>query len=233
MTLEEQFDLIAREYDAGRRKFIACFDDFYDRTTALIAACFPAPERILDLGAGTGLLSRYYLRHFPRAEYVLVDAAPGMLQVARERFAGLANFRFLVEDYTRTLPEGPFDWMVSALSIHHLEPERKAALFRAIHAALPPGGVFINYDQFCAATPEWSQRMDAVWTAELERSGLSPVELERWRERRKLDRECSPDAEITLLKASGFAPVECWYRCGKFAVIVACRPEVTTVREGE
>ena len=30
-TIEEQFDLIANEYDSGRRKFIPCFDDYYEK----------------------------------------------------------------------------------------------------------------------------------------------------------------------------------------------------------
>ena len=37
-TIEEQFDLIANEYDSGRRKFIPCFDDYYEKTTAFAAS---------------------------------------------------------------------------------------------------------------------------------------------------------------------------------------------------
>ena len=29
MNIEEQFNLIAKEYDANRKKFIPCFDEFY------------------------------------------------------------------------------------------------------------------------------------------------------------------------------------------------------------
>ena len=60
MTIEEQFNLIAQEYDGNRRKFIPCFDDFYESTTKLIVANIDTPRRVLDLGAGTGLLSYYW-----------------------------------------------------------------------------------------------------------------------------------------------------------------------------
>lgn len=30
-TIEKQFNLVASEYDSGRRKFIPCFDDYYER----------------------------------------------------------------------------------------------------------------------------------------------------------------------------------------------------------
>ena len=52
MTLEEQFNSLAREYDANRKKFIPCFHDFYEETTRFIAANIALPKRVLDLGAG-------------------------------------------------------------------------------------------------------------------------------------------------------------------------------------
>lgn len=56
----QQFNRIAEEYDVNRRKFIPCFDEFYKETTAFIARCIGKPMRILDLGAGTGLLTAFW-----------------------------------------------------------------------------------------------------------------------------------------------------------------------------
>ena len=50
---------------------------------------------------------------------------------------------------------------------------------------------------------------------------VSETELERWQERRKLDRECCVGEEIAMLKKCGYESVECIYLCGKFAVIAA------------
>lgn len=57
MNIEEQFNLIAKEYDSNRRRFIPCFDDYYENTTNFLASKIVTPKRILDLGACTGLLS--------------------------------------------------------------------------------------------------------------------------------------------------------------------------------
>ena len=38
MNIENQFNLIAAEYDSNRRKFIPCFDDFYKNTTEFIVS---------------------------------------------------------------------------------------------------------------------------------------------------------------------------------------------------
>ena len=113
--------------------------------------------------------------------------------------------------------------MVSALSIHHLEHEDKKELFTRIYDKLPEGGVFINYDQFCAEAEEMNTWFDTYWVNHLETSGLSELDLAKWRERRKLDRECSLEEETQMLRESGFTEVKCVYSYQKFSVIVAVK----------
>lgn len=221
MRIEEQFNLVAGEYDQARRRFIPCFDDFYGNTTRFIASNMAEPRRIVDLGAGTGLLSQFWYGQFPRAAYVLTDVAEEMLKVARRRFEGLDNVSCVVQDYTRELPVGEFDVVVSALSVHHLEDEEKGRLFGRIHGALSDGGLFVNYDQFCAGQGELDGWYNRYWEGQLAVSGLSERDLALWQERRKLDRECSVEQEVELMRAGGFRMVKCVYAYQKFAVIVA------------
>lgn len=84
MDIERQFNLIAEEYDFGRRKFIPCFDDFYGATTEFITSNIDEPGRVIDLGAGTGLLTYFWYQRYPDAEYVLMDIADEMLRVAKK-----------------------------------------------------------------------------------------------------------------------------------------------------
>lgn len=84
MNLVEHFNKVAKEYDKSRRIFIPCFDEFYDESTNFIASTI-TPKNVLDLGAGTGLLTCYWFNHFPQANYVITDIADEMLDVARIR----------------------------------------------------------------------------------------------------------------------------------------------------
>lgn len=223
MNIDAQFNLIAEEYDRNRRKFIPCFDDYYKNTTKFIAANIAEPKRILDLGAGTGLLSYFWYRQFPDSEYVLVDIADDMLNVARKRFAGLDNVSYRTWDYSNGLPDGDFDMIVSALSIHHLKDEDKMKLFERIYDKLPDGGMFVNYDQFCAGDTEINSWFDSYWENQLVNSGLTDNDIELWKERRKLDKECSVENEIGMLYKCNFKIVKCIYCCQKFSVIAAIK----------
>ncbi|MDD3154336.1 MAG: class I SAM-dependent methyltransferase [Victivallaceae bacterium] len=222
-SIEDQFNRIASQYDEGRKKFIPCFDDYYERTTALIASNIEPPKRVVDLGAGTGLLTKFYLPYFPDAEFLLVDVAAEMLEIARTRFAKSRRIQFQQMDYAAKLPESDFDLAISALSIHHLEDARKSKLFQELYRRLPAGGRLINYDQFCAESPEVDQWINSHWEKHLYRSGLGAEEIAMWMQRRKLDRECSIGTGINLLREAGFSGVECVYHCLKFAVIAGVK----------
>lgn len=223
MNIEEQFNLIAKEYDANRKKFIPCFDDYYNNTTKLIISNIDTPKRVLDLGAGTGLLTYYWFKECKTAEYVLVDIAEEMLDVSKKRFAGLASVSHQVMDYTKQLPEGKFDTIISALSIHHLDDMQKTELFYRIFESLPTGGVFVNYDQFCGGTAMMSRWFNSYWERQLYNSGLTDRDIELWKERRKLDKECSVEKEVEMLHQCTFSDVKCLYSYHKFSVIIAVK----------
>lgn len=223
MNIEKQFNLVAEEYDTNRRKFIPCFDDFYRSTTKFIASNITEPKRVLDLGAGTGLLSYFLFQHYPKTEYVLVDIADDMLNIARSRFANIENVNYKSMNYVDKLPDGNFDMIVSALSIHHLEHDDKYDLFKRIYDILPSEGLFINYDQFCAGQPEMNIWFDHHWETQLASSGLTEHDIELWKERRKLDKECSVEQETEMLYRCGFKVVKCVYSYQKFAVVLAIK----------
>lgn len=224
ISIEEQFNRIAREYDDNRAKFIPCFHAFYDETTEFLTSVLAPPTCVLDLGAGTGLLTQYWRRRAPSARYVLADVAQDMLDVARERFADAKDVTFCCLDYTSALPQGAYDAVISALSVHHLEDADKQTLFARICERLPQGGYFVNYDQFCADDARVGEWYDREWETHLaERSGLTKRDLDAWRVRRQLDRECSITRQTQMLRACGFSSVQCVYAYRKFAVILAVK----------
>jgi tRNA (cmo5U34)-methyltransferase len=98
---------------------------------------------ILELGVGTGETARHVLARHPDAKLVAVDSSAEMLERAREVLPDADLLQARLED---PLPEGPFDLVVSALAVHHLDGPGKQDLFKRIAAVLTPGGRFVLAD---------------------------------------------------------------------------------------
>jgi 2-polyprenyl-3-methyl-5-hydroxy-6-metoxy-1,4-benzoquinol methylase len=96
--------------------------------------------RLLDIGAGTGLLGLDLLADV--GSVVLADPSEGMIAVARSKIesAGISEAQAIVFDFPATEPPtgAPFDLAVSLLVLHHVQDTE--ATLRSIHAALAPGG---------------------------------------------------------------------------------------------
>src|SRR4051812_26375551 len=108
----------AATYDSERRRLVPCFDDFYGSAAEVVTRCCPSSPRILDLGAGTGILSSAIADRIQAGRMVLLDASADMLQRATARLARWQP-EIVVQPLTAQLPSGPFDAVVSALAIHH------------------------------------------------------------------------------------------------------------------
>ena len=218
---QEVFDITASSYDADRAKLIPCYDALYRRTTDLIPA---NPKNILDLGAGTGLLSVFVRNWYPKAHIHLMDVSEPMLNLAKEHLAADTNVTFEVADYV-TAPLGEnYDAIVSALSIHHLDDATKRALFTRIHAALRPGGVFVNAEQVAGPTPQLDQIYKDLWLQQVREAGATPQQIADSLYRQQDDRCASVEDQLKWLREAGFIDVDCWFKDNRFAVLAGTRP---------
>lgn len=223
-SIKFAFDRTAETYDRARRKLIPCFDEFYRAAVDVIPFGRDDEIRVLDLGAGTGLLSAFVAFSFPRARITMVDISDEMLAQARERFAaGGSRFEFEVADFGAGQITQKYDAIVSALSIHHLADDEKRAIFAQSHAALEPGGVFVNADQVMGETAATELRNHALWIARARQFGASERDLKDALERMKLDRSATLSAQLGWLSAAGFRDVDCGYRNLIFAVYSGTR----------
>lgn len=211
MDLKSAFDSAASDYDTARRQLIPCFDLFYGTAVELLP---PETRSVLDLGAGTGLLSRMILERLPHSRITLIDLSEDML--ARAPHSDRCNVA--VADYRAALPAGPFDAVVSALSIHHLEDAEKQQLFQRIFDELNPGGIFVNADQVLGETPAIERRYRQTWLREVRAAGIEDAALSAALERMKMDRMATLDSQLLWLREAGFIDVHCSFQHDNFAV---------------
>ena len=147
-----------------------------DRVVNELAALRPGRcfGRVLDLGCGTGLLSRHFGREFTWDELCLYDRVPGCGAFCRD--LPRSRFHQLNLDEAGVFPEA--DCVLSGACCQWLnDPER---LFSAAVAALKKGGVFAgsafaagNFPELklCGGAPVEFPAAEA-WRKMLENAGL-------------------------------------------------------------
>jgi len=119
-----QFDWTPDEYLERIRARVPLYDELQEQAIAAIP--FP-PERVLELGMGTGETTRRLIEAYPDVWVVGLDASPDMVFRARQTYDDVQLAR--MED---PLPDGPWDLVISVLSTEDLTGEQLQALCRRV-----------------------------------------------------------------------------------------------------
>lgn len=174
---------------------------------SVLAELLPAaPTRVLDLGCGDGRLAALVLEHRPSVTSVLaVDRSAPMLDAARARFADDDRVRLDTFDLNDPLAAlGRFDVIVSGFAIHHVDDDRKRALYREVAEQLEPGGLFANLEIVASATPE----LHADFLAAIGRDADDPA-----------DRLAEVEPQLAWMRAGGLDQVDCLWRWRGMALL--------------
>jgi tRNA (cmo5U34)-methyltransferase len=210
------FDATASTYDRDRSRLIPGCDRFYSRAIELIPA---NAKSIVDLGAGSGLLTILLRQHCPAAHIHLIDFSAPMLALAKQRLGDDPNLTFEQADYTSApLPQQQCA-IVSSLSIHHLDDVDKRIFYSRCHDALKPNGVFVNADHIAGPTPELETLYQQRWLAEIRALGASEQQISESLYRNREDRRSPIEAQLQWLREAGFADADCWFKESSFAVL--------------
>ncbi|MGI4775801.1 MAG: methyltransferase domain-containing protein [Janthinobacterium lividum] len=73
------------------------------------------PQKILDIGAGTGIVTKKLMSKFPATKYILSDLSPRMLEIAQSQLCERLDIDYIVGD-AENLVFQPVDLMISSLS---------------------------------------------------------------------------------------------------------------------
>jgi ubiquinone/menaquinone biosynthesis C-methylase UbiE len=101
----------------------------------------PRIQRILEVGCGTGSMTKYISALFPEAHITALDLSAPYLWKARQRLKDHVNIDFIQGDGAK-LPfnSGSFDAVVSCFLFHELPKEERKKVLQESHRVLKPSG---------------------------------------------------------------------------------------------
>lgn len=118
----------------------------YTARPFVLEACEPiAGLKVLDLGCGEGYVARQIAAR-GAASIDAYDISPGMIEQAQQAEAAQPmgiDYRVGDASGDLDLPEGGYDLVIAVFLFNYLDTTQTAAVMRAAHRALRPGGRFI------------------------------------------------------------------------------------------
>ena len=128
------------------------------RKETLRHAALKPGENVLDVGCGTGVLTRMAAEAVgPAGKAIGIDPAPKMIGIARKNaafFGNKAEFRLAAIEHLPFENE-TFDAVLSSAMIHHLPPDLKHAGLLEVKRVLKTGGRLVVVDLDRPANPIW------------------------------------------------------------------------------
>jgi SAM-dependent methyltransferase len=196
-----------RAWDGGEGAYWATHAEHFDRSVApfheelLQAARIGVDEHVLDVGCGTGQVTRDAGRLASAGSALGVDLSAAMLQVARRDAErdGLRNVRFEQGDaQVHPFDAAAFDLVVGRTSAMFFGD--KPAAFRNLARALRPGGRLVIVTWQPLSETAWIRELSGALSAGQERPAPPPDGAHPFS-------RADPDRLRSLLLESGFTDI--------------------------
>jgi tRNA (cmo5U34)-methyltransferase len=141
---------------------------------------------ILELGAGTGIVTQILATRYSSARIVAIDGAQKMIDFAKSKRFFQKNHRrikWVVADYSSPLWQKKiahtFHLVISVDSLHHLKHKRKKELYKEIYKALAPGGVLLISDHITSKEPFYEDPQFGLWFEEIQ-DRMAEINMIAW-----------------------------------------------------
>ena len=215
----EHFNGEAEVFDSGILRSVPHYDEMIQAIIDFLPFDNNARIDLVDIGTGTGNIAYNLKKAFPNSRLVCLDLAPKMLEVAKEKLAGLDGVEFVEADAATHKFDRKFDAIVSSLTLHHLETDKdKHAFHKKAYQSLKKGGMFINADIVKAPDADMQEIFLKKWKTYITNASSKKFAEDRYRKYLAEDRPAVLLNEIASLKKVGFKSVEVFWKYYNFAV---------------
>lgn len=218
--VQEHFDSEAEAYDS----LILTLIPNYSEMTDVLVNSIPFNEKktfkVLDLGCGTGNISKKIKERFPNSKIHCVDLAENMLKIAQKKLSNYSDIAYETGDFQNISLKSDYEVIVSSLAMHHLKTDQdKKDVYQKVYESLSSGGVFYNADVVLGAT-DYLQNLYIEKWKEFMALNHSHKEIEnKWMPtHRREDKPAKIIDHIQWLQEAGFKQVDVVWKYYNYGV---------------
>lgn len=126
---------------------------------ALATQHYQGQKRVLEVGCSVGNISSAF-RDFPDVAFTGIDIDPRAVDLAKQRFQDVPNFRFTLSSLEELSRQGEaFDYVLFAGILHHVDDNVGLQLLRDAVRCTASGGVLVIYEpEAVKPTDGWFMR---------------------------------------------------------------------------
>jgi len=218
--VKEHFDSEAKAYDSLILTLIPNYLEMIDVLVNSIPFDGREPFKVLDLGCGTGNISKKIKEKFPNSKIHCVDLADNMVKISQKKLADYSEISYETGDFQSISLSSDYDVIVSSLAMHHLKTDQdKKEMYQKIYESLTPGGVFYNADVVLGSTKYLQNLYLGKWK-EFMALSHSEEEIEnKWMPtHRREDKPAKMIDHIKWLEEAGFKQVDVVWKYYNYGV---------------
>ncbi|MFA6614290.1 MAG: class I SAM-dependent methyltransferase [Endomicrobiia bacterium] len=224
-NVKKHFENEAAIFDNIIIKIIPYYIEMIDALLSAISFDKTQKINVLDLGCGTGNLSKRILDKYTNANIVCVDISQNMINIARQKLADYKNVEFVVGDIEEIEFKDKYDLVVSSLVLHHLvTDDRKKNFYKRIFNMLNENGIFVNADVVIGTSKFLQDINISSWIKYMQKSCSDEEIFSKWlKAYEQEDRPSKLIHQIEWLKEIGFHNVDIIWKYYNFAVFTGIK----------
>jgi len=217
-AIKEHFESEAKRFD----KVFYKIAPFYKEAIEALVLTLPFEDgkkpKIIDLGCGTGNITKAVKERYPDASVACLDLAQNMIEMAKAKLKKYRGIEYWIGDIRKYDYSNKPDAVISSLVLHHLDKKGKREFYQKIFNVLSKGGVFYTADFVLPPSSYLSKAYTEQWKKFMRKSFSSGQINDILTKHKEEDKPAELIFEIELLREVGFRDVEVVWKNYNFAV---------------